>query len=116
MSKTAISFKYDSKTNILTNELDVHERFIQKTCALFIASGRSCLEVVWANNLWNDDLYAIDTVIHSQLMEQAKEHTTGIVFWNMLNNLHNPTKGMMAERDVLDPNDFDVSAYMQMEI
>ena len=111
-SVDATSFKYASKTNIISNELEVHERFIRKTCAPFIASGKSCLEVVWAYNFWNDDLYAIDTKIHSQLMEQAKENTTGIVFWNMPNNLHDPTKGMMAERDVLDSENFDVAAYM----
>ena len=108
----ATSFKYASKTEILANELEVHARFVRKTCAPFIASGKSCLEVVWSSNIWNDDLFAIDTVIHSQLMEQAKEYATGIVFWNMLNNLYDPTKGMMAERDVRDPNDFDVAAYM----
>ena len=106
------SFKYASKTNILANELEVHERFVEATCAPFEAQGQHCIEVIWASNIWSDELYRIDTPVHSQLMEHAQEHGSGMVLWNMPLNLSDPTKGMMAERDPRNPEDYDVAAYM----
>ncbi|HCH64246.1 MAG TPA: hypothetical protein DFR83_15690, partial [Deltaproteobacteria bacterium] len=102
-----------TKFPLLSKNYDegIHERFLEATCRSFKAADQPCLEVVWANDRWGEELVGLPGQPSLlPYLHAAQDQTDGVVLWMNTANLYDTTKGTMAPRAPWDEDAHSVAA------